>query len=194
MSGDPPSRRKAGRRLSAAETELWRSVTRHVVARHPEPPAAPDMPETPPAAEAPPPARTTPTTRQKATPKAVPPPLAPLEKRLRQRLARGQVAADGSLDLHGLRQDEAFTALFAFLSAAQRRGARVVIVVTGKGGRGVGGGEPGVLRRNVPLWLGAAPVRALVLGFEEAGAQHGGTGALYVRLRRPRPAPGEPPR
>jgi DNA-nicking Smr family endonuclease len=40
------------------------------------------------------------------------------------------------------------------------------------------------LRRIVPHWLGAPDLRAVVLGFEEAGRAHGGAGALYVRLRR----------
>jgi len=47
-------------------------------------------------------------------------------------------------------------------------------------------GEPGVLRRAVPLWLAMPDFRAIVLGFEEAAPHHGGTGALYVRLRRDR--------
>ena len=47
--------------------------------------------------------------------------------------------------------------------------------------------ERGVLRRLVPHWLRLPDLRPLVLGFEEAGAAHGGAGALYVRLRRPRP-------
>jgi DNA-nicking Smr family endonuclease len=56
-----------------------------------------------------------------------------------------------------------------------------VLVITGKGVRA---GEPGVLRRQVPLWLGLAEFRDAVVGFEEAHMAHGGEGALYVRLRR----------
>jgi Uncharacterized protein conserved in bacteria len=55
-------------------------------------------------------------------------------------------------------------------------------VITGKGR----GGEPGVLRRHVPQWLGLPEFRSLVLGFEDAHVTHGGEGALYVRLRRAR--------
>jgi DNA-nicking Smr family endonuclease len=36
----------------------------------------------------------------------------------------------------------------------------------------------------VPHWLRLAELRPLVLGFEEAEQRHGGSGALYVRLRR----------
>jgi DNA-nicking Smr family endonuclease len=55
-------------------------------------------------------------------------------------------------------------------------------VITGKGR----GAEPGVLRRQVPQWLGLPEFRSLVLGFEDAHVTHGGEGALYVRLRRAR--------
>jgi DNA-nicking Smr family endonuclease len=46
------------------------------------------------------------------------------------------------------------------------------------------GDGPGVLRRLTPHWLRAPDMRAIVIGFEEAGRGHGGAGALYVRLRR----------
>jgi DNA-nicking Smr family endonuclease len=45
--------------------------------------------------------------------------------------------------------------------------------------------ERGILRRMVPQWLALPDLRAVVLGFEEAGPRQGGGGALYVRLRRP---------
>ena len=68
------------------------------------------------------------------------------------------------------------------------RGARLVIVVTGKGGPldelGSWPNERGVLRRLAPHWLRETDLRSVVLGFEEAGRAHGGSGALYVRLRR----------
>ncbi len=48
--------------------------------------------------------------------------------------------------------------------------------------------ERGILRRLVPHWLGLPDLRSLVIGFEEASAHHGGSGALYVRLRRRRGA------
>jgi DNA-nicking Smr family endonuclease len=116
------------------------------------------------------------------------PPLAPLERKLRTRLKRGQQPIEGVIDLHGMRQDEAHGALISFLHRSSGRGARMVLVVTGKGGGGRGLDdhfqERGVLRRNVPHWLRMPELRPLVMGFEEAEANHGGVGALYVRLRR----------
>ncbi len=117
--------------------------------------------------------------------RSAPPPLAPLERRLRQKLARGHAAPDAALDLHGLRRQEAFAALREFLARAQIEGARLVLVVTGKGARpGSGEATPGILRKSVPNWLRGAEYRSIVLGFEEASRPHGGAGALYVRLRR----------
>src|SRR5439155_27262320 len=102
---------------------------------------------------------------------------------MKQRVARAKEAIDGRLDLHGLTQSEAHAALLRFLRAASSRGARLVLVITGKGAR-AGDGERGVLKRQVPQWLGLPEFRALVVGFEEAHIAHGGEGALYVRVRR----------
>jgi DNA-nicking Smr family endonuclease len=115
--------------------------------------------------------------------KAAPPPLAPLGRRMRTRVARGKEAIDARIDLHGLTQAQAHSALLHFLRNAQARDARLLLVITGKGR----GSEPGVLRRQVPQWLGLPEFRSLVVGFEDAHIAHGGEGALYVRLRRTRP-------
>jgi DNA-nicking Smr family endonuclease len=116
------------------------------------------------------------------------PPLAPIDRRLKRKLKRGRGEIDGAIDLHGLTQAEAHQALRGFLRHSQARGARLVIVVTGKGGPldepGSWPQERGVLRRVTPHWLREPDLRAIVLGFEEAGRAHGGSGALYVRLRR----------
>ena len=112
------------------------------------------------------------------------PPLAPLGRRMKQRVVRGKETIDGRLDLHGLTQSEAHATLLRFLRSASSRGARLVLVITGKGVRGEG--ERGVLKRQVPHWLGLPEFRALVVGFEDAHIAHGGEGALYVRVRRPR--------
>lgn len=111
---------------------------------------------------------------------ATPPPLAAIETRLRTQVQRGQRAPDGILDLHGYRQDAAHQRLLEFLHRKQGQGAKLVIVITGKGQTG-----GGVLKRLVPLWLGDPHLRGLVIGFEDAAQHHGGSGALYVRLRRP---------
>jgi DNA-nicking Smr family endonuclease len=111
-----------------------------------------------------------------------PPSLAPLGRRLRQSVARGKEPIDGKLDLHGLTQSEAHASLLHFLRAASARKARLVLVITGKGARG--DGARGVLRRQVPQWLGLPEFRAFVVGFESAHVAHGGEGALYVRIRK----------
>jgi len=114
-----------------------------------------------------------------------------------RKLRSGRISIEARLDLHGMRQGEAHGALRHFLFSSQQRGLRWVIVITGKGGRsarsegseayfdGSGGRpEPGVLRRNVPHWLQEPDLRSIVIGFQTAGPQHGGEGALYVNLRR----------
>jgi DNA-nicking Smr family endonuclease len=103
---------------------------------------------------------------------------------MRTRLARGKEAIDGRLDLHGLTQNQAHAKLLQFLRAASAREARLVLVITGKGAQG--DGERGVLKRQVPHWLGLPEFRALVIGFEDAHVAHGGEGAIYIRVRRPR--------
>ncbi|MDO9441923.1 MAG: Smr/MutS family protein [Beijerinckiaceae bacterium] len=114
-------------------------------------------------------------------------PLAPIERRLKQRISRGRVDIEASVDLHGMRQDEAHAALRHFLLRARQNQAKIVLVVTGKGRSPTGGHdgwvERGILRRVVPIWLSAPDLRHIVLGFEEATLSHGGSGALYVRLR-----------
>jgi len=117
-----------------------------------------------------------------ALPKSAAPPLVPLGRRMKQRVARGKEHIDARLDLHGLTQSEAHGELLRFLRRANARDARLVLIITGKGR----GGEPGVLRRQVPHWLALPEFRELVVGFEDAHVTHGGEGALYVRVRRNR--------
>lgn len=115
-------------------------------------------------------------------------------RRTVRRLGKGAIPIDRRLDLHGLDEARAHTALRAFLLSAHAQGARWVLIITGKGQRprAVPGGsahllyprEPGVLRRNVPRWLAEPDLRPLVAEYGEASPVHGGGGALYVRLRR----------
>jgi DNA-nicking Smr family endonuclease len=116
-----------------------------------------------------------------------PPGLAPIDRRLKQKLARGREAIDASIDLHGLTQAEAHAALAHFLRRARADGARLVLVITGKGARTDDfTADRGVLRRQVPLWLRSVELRDYVVGFDSAHVAHGGEGALYVRIRRSR--------
>jgi DNA-nicking Smr family endonuclease len=176
------------RLLSDEEIELWRAVAKSVAprkgsvlptSRKRSTPAAPAKREET-AAPAPP--------KPKAPTQGLA--LAPLEKRLKRQLARGGAGPDDVMDLHGMTEAQAHRALRGFLAYAQGRGARLVLIITGKGeGKGlqrVWPEEAGLLRRLTPHWLRAPDLRAVVLGFEEAGRSHGGAGALYVRLRRTR--------
>lgn len=177
------------RQLRPDELDLWRQVLRDVAPlkgrRLPPEPAAP-------AALPPVPERGTPPPQvvRAAPARPAAPPLAPLERKLRRGLARGQQPVHAAIDLHGMRQAEAHAALLRFLGRSQAEGASLVLVVTGKGGEDPGDiaslQERGVLRRLVPHWLADPGLRHWVLGYETASRGHGGAGALYVRLRRRR--------
>ena len=110
--------------------------------------------------------------------KKLPMPDTRLDPKSRRRLARGTIAIDARIDLHGLTAARARARLTGFLTAAAQARNKWVLVITGKGRAG-----DGVLRREVPLWLGQPPLDRLVIAYESAAAAHGGGGALYVRLR-----------
>jgi len=111
-----------------------------------------------------------------------PHPQTAIDRRTARRIARGSIALDGRIDLHGSDQTEAHERLARFLAAAQAQDWRLVLVITGKGNPG--DRERGVLRRQLPHWLAAPRLRPLVSGYEQAHRSHGGSGAFYVRVRR----------
>ncbi|MGC9455981.1 MAG: Smr/MutS family protein [Halothiobacillaceae bacterium] len=97
-----------------------------------------------------------------------------------RKLRRGHFAIGASLDLHGMTVDEARSEIAAFLADQRRRDHRCVRIVHGKGNRSAHRGP--VLKRMVNRWL---PQRDDVLAFCSAPAHDGGTGAIYVLLKRP---------
>ena len=108
-----------------------------------------------------------------------------LDRPTREKLSAGKLPIEGRVDLHGMTQQQAHALLLSFLIRAHAGGVRYVLVITGKGSSS--GGE-GVLRRAVPGWLATPAFRALVSSHDHAARNHGGAGALYIRLRRRKPA------
>jgi DNA-nicking Smr family endonuclease len=193
------------RKMSDEERVLWRAVTRAVVPlrrrrvrkdraqiEHAQAEAAVEGVGSEPAerkSKAAPLRPSAATTRLIPAPPAAVQPVMRLERRLKQRLARGSESIDARIDLHGRTQSQAHAALLRFLQKRQADGAKVVLVITGKGGGAGAGdfaGERGVLKRQVPLWLQLPEFSGYVLAIEQAHIGHGGEGALYVRLRRAR--------
>ncbi len=106
-----------------------------------------------------------------------------VDRRTSERLRKGRMEIEGRIDLHGMKQPAAHSALNGFILRSHDLGRRTVLVITGKGRIGQGGG---VLRAEVPNWLNQEPLREKVLAFFPAQPKDGGGGALYVLLKRHR--------
>jgi len=100
-------------------------------------------------------------------------------KRLKE-LRQGIIPWQGKLDLHGLRQTEAQQALVNFILRAINNNQRCLLIIHGKGSPQ---GEAPVLKNLVNHWLKQIPQ---VLAFHSALPKDGGSGALYVLLKRNR--------
>lgn len=96
-----------------------------------------------------------------------------------RRMKAGQIAFEGSLDLHGMSVEKARTTLREFLTEALRLEIRCVRVTHGKAAR-LDGKKP-MIKSHVNTWLRQ---HDKVLGFTSCIAKHGGTGAVYVLLKR----------
>lgn len=108
---------------------------------------------------------------------------------IRKKLGRGRIEIDGTIDLHGMTQNEARGALLRYLHARVGRGDRTILVITGKGLKTdndyiAAMSERGILRTMLPIWLSEPSLAPLVSGWSVAARGHGGEGAWYVRLRR----------
>ena len=194
-SGGDMKRTPRVRLLTREELALWRHVTADVTPRvkrsvgeEMEPPvAAESNPLQPKPADFAQNGAQSPQTKINA-PRPVLNPIVPLDRRLKRKLFSGKAHVDDKIDLHGMTQARAHQALNDFLWRAANAGANLVLVVTGKGNASNFGEhhaeDRGVLRRQAPHWLRSSTLRAIVLSVEEAGRPHGGSGALYVRLRR----------
>lgn len=102
-----------------------------------------------------------------------------IQQRVLRKFRRGQYAIEAELDLHGRVVSEAREMVSAFLREAQAGGKRVVRIIHGKGLSSEG--NIPVLKGKVNSWLRQ---KDAVLAFCSARKNDGGTGAVYVLLKR----------
>ena len=106
------------------------------------------------------------------------------------KMTRGKLMPEARIDLHGMTLDVAHPELIRFILNAHANGLRLVLVITGKGKPRVDSGpiprRTGILRQQVPHWLRQNPCAPAILQVTEAHLRHGGSGAVYVYLRRSR--------
>jgi DNA-nicking Smr family endonuclease len=105
-----------------------------------------------------------------------------LDPRLLSQLRNGGFAVQSHIDLHGMIQPAAHQALADFILTSVRKGLRSVLVVHGRG-LGSPGGRA-VLKHAAANWLSHGEIGGHVLAFVTARTHDGGTGAMYVLLRR----------
>jgi DNA-nicking Smr family endonuclease len=199
---DPPKgkvERDAG--LGADDADLWRRamrdatpIARKATASLPRPqPLGPRAPEPVPK-QAPTPAPVSRSHLPRAT-LVGPAELAPgatkdIDARTAERLRRGELPIDATLDLHGHTAVEAHRTLAGFIDRAWRARLRCLLVITGKGrapeAEFGSGAQVGVIKAGVPRWLNEPGLRGRILAIAQARPQHGGGGALYVLLKRQR--------
>jgi DNA-nicking Smr family endonuclease len=161
------------RRLDSEERRLWSRVARTV---RPAPGKRVEEAE-----DAPAPAASKAAKQEKSKPssRATPRRPGPPEDLTGQRrIRRGQAEIDARLDLHGHTQDSAHRELLDFIARQHRKGARCLLVITGKGRLGTG-----VLRTRLSQWIADPDLRPMIAGFAQAHARHGGEGAVYIFLR-----------
>jgi DNA-nicking Smr family endonuclease len=177
------------RRLSAEERALWRKVIASVrpLGRAPAAPAALDgeVQAKPAAAPIARPAPIVRATTRNARPGTT------LDASWDRRLARGGVAPDIIVDLHGHNLAAAHAQLDRRLEQAIAAGDRLLLLVTGKpraehGRHSVRPVVRGAIRAAVGDWLAASRHAADIAAVRNAHPRHGGAGALYIVLRRRR--------
>ena len=103
-----------------------------------------------------------------------------LQRATIKRLRQGKLPVEHVLDLHGLTVQQARAELIDFLNDCELMALRHVIIIHGKGYRSK---EKPVIKPMINRWLRVAPT---VLAFHSAQPEDGGSGAVYVLLKKNR--------
>lgn len=105
-----------------------------------------------------------------------------------KKLSRGLVTPDATIDLHGHTLHSAHDLLDGALARSIARGDRVILLVTGKPPRPESERPHarGAIRAAIGDWLAGSRHAASIAAVRGAHPRHGGRGALYIVLRRPR--------
>lgn len=185
---------RAPRGLSPDEAALWERVAATVVPLNPVRKAKPVLAE-PVIVQAP------------AKPKAIkgrvpaPPPPSPspvarplqshgLDASWDRKLARGAIVPDVTIDLHGMNLDAAHGRLNGGIAQALAMGSRVILLIAGKprphDERDARGSQRGVIRAKLLDWLAHSPHARSIAAVRPAQPRHGGSGAVYIVLRKAR--------
>ncbi|KQM63783.1 DNA mismatch repair protein MutS [Sphingomonas sp. Leaf17] len=202
----------AGRSLHPEEAALWARVKASVRPMRPVPVKPVAVRVTPAAVRATPspgpvvpPVRTAKAAKAARMPKGVVVPLGPasvpppaksrpvgpgttLDGGWDRRIVRGAVQPDATLDLHGHTLVSAHALLDVGLARAIQSGARVLLLVTGKPPRPESERPHarGAIRAAIADWIGSSRHADQIAAVRGAHPRHGGAGALYIVLRRPR--------
>lgn len=98
-----------------------------------------------------------------------------------RKLRQGRYDAEARLDLHRMTTAVARRELFDFISECYRLGIRSVMVIHGKGESKAERERTSILKGCTDHWLRELE---MVQAFHSAQPRHGGTGAVYVLLRK----------
>ena len=180
---------KLQRPLNAEERALWARVIASVRPLHGNRESSPPLEAEPqPPAARPQPSRPAPRAVAKPSASAKVAPGATLDGSWDRRLGRGLVQPDVTVDLHGHSLAGAYDLLDSRLEQAIGIGARVLLLITGKPPKGEPPVARGRIRAAVGDWLAASRHAGEIAAVRGAHPRHGGTGALYIVLRRRRNA------
>lgn len=108
------------------------------------------------------------------------------DPRLDRAAASRRMEIERTLDLHGMTQVQAHRALLQFIASAAGDGARLVLIVTGKGKPAAPDARGGVLRSRFLDWVEEPPLKGDIARVAPAKQKDGGAGAFYVFLKRQR--------
>jgi DNA-nicking Smr family endonuclease len=107
-----------------------------------------------------------------------------------RKLARGTIVPDVTIDLHGMNLDTAHGRLIGGVAQALAMGARVILLIAGKprphGDHELRGERRGAIRAKLLDWLAHSPHAGAIAAVRGAAPRHGGAGAVYIVLRKPR--------
>jgi len=98
-----------------------------------------------------------------------------------RKLKQGRYEAEARLDLHRMSVAKARRELFQFVEDCHQLGLRSVLLIHGKGETPSERGKSSILKGCTDHWLRELEI---VQAFHSAQARHGGTGAVYILLRK----------